>query len=67
MKPNEHSTKVPTSYTNFSDKVPISESYYKNVTLSERLKLPVSIDHKMAAFSILNRIDQKSFLLADIF
>ena len=48
-------------------KVPICESYRKNLTLRERLKLPVSIDREMAALSILNIIYQKSFSLADIF
>ena len=47
-------------------KVPICESCRKNITLRERLKLPVSIDRKMAALSILNIIYQKSFSLADI-
>ena len=35
LKADENSTKVPTSNTNFSNKIPISESYHKNVTLPE--------------------------------
>ena len=35
LKADENSSKVPTSNTNFSNKIPISESYHKNVTLPE--------------------------------
>ena len=38
IKPNENSTKLPTSNTNFGKKVPISESYHHTLTLLKRLK-----------------------------
>ena len=50
LKADENSTKVPISSTNFSNKVPISESYHKNVTFPWSFKLLCPLTIKWGSF-----------------
>ena len=66
LKADENSTKVPISNNNFSNKIPICESYHKNVTLHETFKLLYPLPISVENLSIFSKICQKYFSLADI-
>ena len=66
LKADENSTKVTISNTNFSNKIPICESYHKNLTLPETFKLLYSLPISVANLSIFSKICQKYYSLADI-
>ena len=65
IKADENSTKVPIPNTNFSNKVPISESYHKNVTLPESFKLMYPLTIKWRLFQVLTKFVE-NLILADI-
>ena len=53
--------KCPISNTSFTNKVPISETYHKNITLTETLKLLCPLTIKWRLFQLLAKFVKNAF------